>query len=164
VLGSLAEVATSKHHNNESLSTAARKLSTMSTSTVAVAGGRRTAGISSKLNHNRRNDCPNLSTTATHTVVWRTYATNYLQPVRSCSSSQNAESKRKSNPDHPLIESQEQELSSQPEEPEVIDEIGGDSVQYSLTLTDEELKTLTKGDPELVKKVKYIQLEHAVYR
>ncbi|ODM90497.1 Mitochondrial ribonuclease P protein 1 [Orchesella cincta] len=37
-------------------------------------------------------------------------------------------------------------------------------VDYDVSLTDEEMQKLTNGDPELIKKVKYIQLEHAVIR
>jgi len=47
------------------------------------------------------------------------------------------------------------------EEPELIDD---GSVQYTLNLTDQELHQITQGDAELEKKVKYIQLEHEVYR
>ncbi|CAL8069518.1 unnamed protein product [Orchesella dallaii] len=37
-------------------------------------------------------------------------------------------------------------------------------VDYDVSLTDEQIQELTNGDPELIKKVKYIQLEHAVVR
>lgn len=39
-----------------------------------------------------------------------------------------------------------------------------ESTELSIRLTEEELDAISGGDEEIVKKVKYIQLEHEVYR
>ncbi len=47
---------------------------------------------------------------------------------------------------------------------DAVDELPSDATEFTIQLTLEELNELTNGDPELIKKVKYIQLEHEVYR
>jgi hypothetical protein len=46
---------------------------------------------------------------------------------------------------------------------EAIDD-GAADTDYTLELTDDEIQQLTGGDTELIKKIKYIQLEHEVHR
>lgn len=50
------------------------------------------------------------------------------------------------------------------DEPENVDEDSYEDEEEGLHLTEEQMAELTNGDPELIKKIKYIQLEYSVMR